>query len=69
MPGPIRSCGYSSTPTHFWNPAGDLIRGEIDYTKIVGRFGPAVAAMLSPVARLARLRTGRAQLPRPAFSH
>ncbi len=55
--------------THFWNPAGDLIRGEIDYTKIVGRFGPAVAAMLSPVARLARLRTGRAQLPRPAFSH
>lgn len=53
----------------FWDPAGELIRGEISYTNIVGRFGPLVAAALKPTAKLARLRTGRSSLPRPRMSH
>ncbi len=53
----------------FWNPAGELVRGEISYTRIVNRFGPLVAAALKPTAKLARLRTGRASLPRPRTGH
>jgi geranylgeranyl reductase family protein len=43
----------------FWAPAGELVRGEIDYTHVVTRLGPLVTAALGPTARLARLRTGR----------
>jgi hypothetical protein len=53
----------------FWNPAGELVRGEISYTRIVNRFGPIVAAALKPTAKLARLRTGRAALPTPRTGH
>ena len=53
----------------FWDPAGELVRGEISYTRIVNRFGPLVAAALKPAARLARLRTGRASLFRPRSGH
>ena len=53
----------------FWAPAGELVRGEIPYTQIVNRFGPLVAATLGPVAKLARLKTRRASLPRPRMSH
>jgi geranylgeranyl reductase family protein len=43
----------------FWDPAGELVRGEIEYSSIVNRFGPVVAALLKPSAKLARWRTGR----------
>jgi geranylgeranyl reductase family protein len=43
----------------FWDPAGELVRGELEYTAIVRKFGPVVAASLGPVARLASWRTGR----------
>ncbi len=43
----------------FWNRAADLVRGEISYQTVVRHFGPIVSASLGPIAKLARLRTGR----------
>ena len=43
----------------FWAPAGELVRGELQYTSIVHRFGPLVAGALGPAAKLAQWRTGR----------
>lgn len=45
----------------FWDPAGELVRGELEYSAIVNRFGPLVAGSLRPVAKLAQWRTGRRQ--------
>ncbi|MDA0351506.1 MAG: geranylgeranyl reductase family protein [Chloroflexi bacterium] len=46
----------------FWDPAGELVRGELEYRVIVNKFGPVVAAALDPVAKLAKWRTGRRSL-------
>ena len=43
----------------FWSPAGELVRGDLEYRSIVHRFGPLVAAALGPAAKLARWHTGR----------
>jgi len=45
--------------SRFWDPAGELVRGELEYQSIINRFGPLVAASLRPVAKLAQWRTGR----------
>ena len=50
----------------FWNPAGELVRGDLEYQTIVRKFGPIVAASLKPVAKLAQWRTGRRDLAHSA---
>lgn len=57
VPGPFVWLLQHSS--RFWDPAGELVRGELEYSTVVNKFGPLVAASLRPVAKVAQWRTGR----------
>ena len=50
---------FAGLAVELLDPAGELVRGELEYSTIVNKFGPLVAGSLRPVAKLAQWRTGR----------